>query len=1594
MGQEQIGKNPRLQSQYIYLQGAGSDGSDATSPGIHLRWAFQQSLGTTHLPKGNAAAPGGPYATSLGFNRADDFVRISRAQYNQSFFSISLDLGKPTGIVEGSDDRVWIYGLNAPIAEDPTITTDVELRFANIALYDLLRVTVDPHVDPFEFLRRYNGVLEISAAAGKHLLDVCVTFEPFVSDPSYNGPLAWGEAVATRNRFPPDDLYVSCRAEVPPGKSVPRLCFRCEDVQHIRFRYRNSYPRSVQLQTYEDYTQGVFLSAAIDWTQVGSFALSLDDAAAEAALRNAPFHDVDKRWPKFNEANPATGAFTVSAKNYLDRWSTRLRGAVERYFDLSRFDVLAKETVSDPSTQPNDASIEVSYLESLAIVAQDFHAARMLHLGAIDNDKNTRGRPHVYLMTYVTEAALELNQPPGIVTHYYLTPPVTEKDSRLPAAPHLLPPSYGLSVKPIENEPPHLLTDEKGYTKFEPSRWINLERDAYDYEKPFGAFWSGDKSACLCSSTLCAMYGIEYRGAGEGAWRTPELSHDPKYTDVSGLAETIGALELRKNPIFTHRETEEGVHEYAAYAVNWFARVSPLSNVIQTDKTQFPLLHALKPPSRFAVQLIQTESPLIFTTAAEQAQLAALGGADKTLVRVTFEWDQSQNTSYAFSDRAELFFRDALAESILGQVSTAANAIEALANHRLRVRTETQVVSSANPTILREPFLLPADEARYSGGNFAAGGRPYGIDDIEFPNASGKNPSFIVRQIRETSQLEGLDGDLITQESWAGPSTPGQPFLALENLAPESNWDAKLARSVYLEPFHEVWRVTAKGQTFTVAETAFVGGQTRVTVRETVPAAIAPFGDLVFRRRSRIVAVDLAASQIRVTGDPGGLAQGAPVRIFGAAPNAGSYTATAVAFANGQTTITVAPALSSAVVAGYVDYEKHLPIVAIDPANRRFVVAGNHTAELRAPRIEGERVIGGMSGTAKIAEMLDNGERTGVFEIVFDALTLADHVDPSVEWYRGTVRVLENAALFQPGARPARRKILQVWEIDRSGPTLRIVAFDPKFDPAFDPANGPFDPNHEYVPIVTGAGVDVNAHPGYRLYLRNEGAFNANAILPKGTAFSRKTLMTSRSVDTLVAGAVSALGTPAVLLAQGIQEPVPPGVPTGPLFATRPDFYGKATYTFDVAVAAPYSLVFYRAADRAILDALYQRDTARQILADLAALESPDADFVNDRWRDLASGVTDATQRFPQYVPGGYRFPNPDRSPFNGATPGTNIDAVRAAIEDAFVPLTQQPLLYEYLKDGTTTSGRPPVTRSAAGDVLLPGDAEYDPWPMAVRLPNGDVRFTDYALDGAATNRYFYFGIEISNRMTRSERGPIAGPITLVDSSPPSAPAIRSVVVRTANPLRKERAAVVFTVNAYLAADRVVAFRIYRAFEPLDVRAMQLVKTVPAGEPLFDDFSDLDVAPFGDPLFYRIVALRRFLDERGDEALAPSFPSAVRQVQLIDDVVPPAPPLGFTFAPPPPGPPVDLADVHLTWPRTAWKPRYHVYKMSPRGTWVKLHTLASNAPNVTLDLAATTLGTNVLPKQLADGRIVYHRFKVVTENSSGLLSREERALVI
>jgi hypothetical protein len=196
---------------------------------------------------------------------------------------------------------------------------------------------------------------------------------------------------------------------------------------------------------------------------------------------------------------------------------------------------------------------------------------------------------------------------------------------------------------------------------------------------------------------------------------------------------------------------------------------------------------------------------------------------------------------------------------------------------------------------------------------------------------------------------------------------------------------------------------------------------------------------------------------------------------------------------------------------------------------------------------------------------------------------------------------------------------------------------------------------------------------------------------------------------------------------------------------------------------------------------------------------------------------------------------------------------------------------------------------------------------------------------------------------------------------------------------------------------------IYRATDTSDalsVRTMQLVKILDLAEIdqidvqsilLSDDFES-GFVPYGDPLFYRIVALRKVKNPDDDTEWVPSQPSKLLLTMVIDTINPEAPGISFTSYGPS-GSPATLTNVILSWPTTVYNGTYYLDKMSAAGIWVTIYQLKTN-DHVTVDLAATDLGTNVLPKENDEGELVYHRFRVRVENSSGLLSLIDKVLTL
>lgn len=1266
------------------------------------------------------------------------------------------------------------------------------------------------------------------------------------------------------NDFGIDDLWF-CQGETEIQDCPARII--SENIRSVRFDVNNGYPRRVELETYEDYIEGAL------WDELDKLALTDQDGTAFDRLEPAAL-SVDGEWQKFNDNA------LVKVANYQDRWTRAggMRDGVQRYIALSDTDPLAIDTLAGDASQ--DGAVETSMLDMLRMVSLDFHVARMLGLGYLDPNISADTDEYIYLAAYDTQGALDDTNRARTVTHFYMGIPTSPLDHRLPDRPQLRPVSYGLT---IDNGEPQstLLTDAQGYTPDGLARYVNLFVEPEDDGAALGPFFDPSLEFCATEKTSCVFYGIEYRGQGEGAWRKPEIAHDAEYRDLD-TPDQPETLPLPNNadptkPILQHPERESGVHEYGSYGINWFSRVSPVGNVVATDATVIRKTNRLLPPSNLAVQLIHSESPLMLTTAAEQAMLAGIAGSDKTLVRVTFDYFHTHDMNYDFADKVQLVFRSNMPRNVVGAIKSVAN--DPSNNRQAILRTEPYIVNSQGTTIT--PTLAASLYGNFIGGVVSCQQKNYIIVNVAASSVPGEGPVFTVKKLMQGNASDpGSTGTFVTVQEYVAPeldplSAAQVMFMAVENMAEITSWGTP-------NPLTKV---------ITIGDGAWpLHTETYVQDGETITA-----------------------------------------KLRGIWSNA---TAT------------------------------HTP----------------------------------------------TGTVAGLYRIDFQTYQLPHHPQSSdadpVEWYKGVVRIPRAS---DPGG---PRKVLEVIAVENLGAGLPLVLH--AIDNTYDPGD----------PIITGAPVTTNYYPGYKVYLHADPAknFTASTILPAAGEGNRKTWLGARSLDT-TQPYYSAVGVPAPIVAMEFIEPLPPEQPNGSEYATRPDFYYKSSYTFRINFGhKPFAAAMYRANEEALLRALYNDATYDTVRAQLDALGEDDPYF-SDRWKNLisfdyvyddpgrpyydptGSNTNGAFRKFPRET--GYAFPNPNKGgALNGSPPGSILTDLRDAINGAFTPLTELPMMYDYIKGSSYVPvPKPQHIRNAQGTLLAPTDPEFDMAPMAKKTGNGfEIQFTDFTLDGSGNNIFFYYGREIGNRGRLGDPGPIFGPIRLINSRPPDTPGVKKVYVQELNVLEEIGSAVKFEINAYPEVQKVERMNIFRTSNPtsaLSVRTMDLVKTIDLADTgqlgslniqVADDFENA-VVPYGDTLYYRIVALRKIKDPDGNEDWAPSQPSKLLLTTVIDTVNPDAPAISFTSNGIS-GSPAVISGVVLSWPTTAYNGTYHLDKMNSNGDWVTIYSIKTNN-NVTVDLANTDLGTNTLPKEDPDsGSTIYHRFKVRVENASGLFSQQEKLLSI
>jgi hypothetical protein len=667
---------------------------------------------------------------------------------------------------------------------------------------------------------------------------------------------------------------------------------------------------------------------------------------------------------------------------------------------------------------------------------------------------------------------------------------------------------------------------------------------------------------------------------------------------------------------------------------------------------------------------------------------------------------------------------------------------------------------------------------------------------------------------------------------------------------------------------------------------------------------------------------------------------------------------------------------------------------------------------------DGDTVTVKLRGVVAQAVIVDDPATAapGVYRVQFQTYKLPNHpqhadADP-VEWYKGAVRVATTGNPNGP------KKVLEVLLVENLGVNQPLVLH--VLDNAYDPS----DPGSQ---VTINTPVAVNYYPGYKVYLHADlpHNFTAATILPAAGEGNRKTWLGARSCDTLNA-CNSPVGIPAPVIALEFIEPLPPERPNGGEFATWPDYYYKSSYTFRLNFSPnhkPFAVAIYRANDEAILRTLYNDATYDAVSQQLELLGEDDA-YRSDRWKNLLgfdyvydnpslpyydptnSNVNGTFRKFPRDV--GYAFPNPDKGgSLNGSAPGSMLSDLKSAIWGAFTALTELPPIYDFIKGPAYV----PVPkrqniRNAQGVLLTSNDPEFDMSPMAKRTGNGfEIQFTDFTLDGTGNNIFFYCGREIGNRGRLGDPSPIGGPIQLINTRPPDAPGVKKLYIEEFNAADNTGPAVHFEINAYPDVQKVGQMLIYRATDSADalsVRTMELVKTVDfatTNQPvtpsnlLSDDFAS-GFVPYGDPLFYRIVALRKVKNPDGGTSWAPSQPSKLLLTAVPDTINPEAPEITFTSNGLS-GTPATLTGVNLSWPTTAHNGSYYLDRMNAAANWVTIYRIKTNTSPVVVNLAATDLGTDVLPKESADqSRPVYSRFRVRVENSSGLFSLFDKVLVI
>ncbi len=1583
-----INQTTLFQSPNFIVTAAGSKSYDGSASGVHLRWAFAESIGENHLPKGD-------YYSGENFllNKPDDYVRVYRTPYIP--VQSELNFSQIPSIVNNAQN-FWIYTVD----DKP-----IYVKFKNSLKYNEVLSFIQPLIDPLSFIANYGSeMLEIECkldmffATTIILDDVTTSSEIKVETLSVEKNLQTAPKItSSRKRY--DNVSIN------NGVKILSENGRC-----VRFKASNCSVVKINFEFYSSFIENRIDKNA--WLFLNQYALSID--TTEVINRLEPIQDiVNNKWPRYNDGEK------VNINNYIDKWEgitsvpddKNIRQIVDEYLQISSninlenprglitINYGADSNFQIPQPNPDEEGL-ISLLDMLNIGAHDYHIARMLGLGTLDiSSEAASGERYVYVSEYKTYGDLNDGLGAREVQHLSMSLPTSIYDFRLPISYDLKEIVPGIILNSNE-ENNGTTTDPEGYTQDGKYRYVTLVTDNLPEEEVDRLFYWSQKEFNLSEFTYPLYAGVEYRKNTETDWVRPELVSNPNYQNTSSFNETIPLLiNLDTNVLTVHKQRESGTHYYSSYGINIFSRATS-SIIIKDITTIISPTNNLKPPVGINPFLIRKEEPLLLTSESEQNRKNLItSGQDDTLIRLIFEYNAIQElTRYlvediylnendstleqvliggqpthiypddkeVFADEVEIYFRNQLPNSVSGKVITIQNHPT---NELLLVMTTSSyiiassTVNSSTPVTIT-PSIAPDKVLNYIGGNFVLEDQSYIIHEI---SVVGTYPVFTVFKAE-------ISNSIITN-GLGNSSTENVPiiqndglFSVVENLQNTVTWNNPTSLNALSNP-----------HTFKV----LIGLQNS--------------NDWKIKRE---------------------------------------------------------------VIHNYNDGQL-----------QRFIE--------KSRGIWKEGIIEKID--EPIQQLIDSDgtisytyAHNGLYKITFNSYSLPQHSQYdndgiSVEWLKGIVRL--RTVLSLPLGE--RKSFEVIKNINNSSNHLEIYFKDVNFDII----------NTSYDQVAIGNQL-INFYPSYRVYLYKKDNLNMNraGILPALHQGERFSIFGLRSHN-INKNYFSKFSVPALMFAQELAEPQQPQLPLGSKYATRPDYFGKSTYSFVTKFGVeensnyrPHGLLYLRSNEDIILDSLYTKETHKIILIELAKLGGNDEEFLQNRWNNFFDFITlkntGIYQEFPASGSNKYAFPIPNSIQFikaindfihwhNQTTnesiadiititslnqsiistvtpPIFAIDFIEETIKNTFQPLTEMPLIFQYIKSSTYEPiPKKQTIKDRDGFLLKVTHQDFDIAPMAKRVSNttNHVLFTDFTLDGTSKNVYFYSVREMSNQMQLGELSKFLGPIKLVNSNPPSTPEIKRIMPVLQNKILGVMPSIQFEINSYDKVHLIKKINLYRTFDRQNaesVRFMDLVKVIDIDTEgfqvdevwkFYDDFSDLQqVIPYSDPIFYRVTVSRKVEYPDGTSVIidyVPSTPTKITATTIVENYSPDSPVLSYASQP------INsngkLNFVTLFFNKKVYKGNYHLFIMNKQGNWIQIAKIISdrftdnmyhiyninslgiwierttiNSLNniIYLPLEITNINATFLQTKNADGNSIYHHFKVITENTSGMFSSKENILSI